>query len=261
MGRCARGYRRLKKDAPHSRLACCISSNCGPPSYHPPHGGRLCACFVAVASNLSETTAQSVLSPSALTTLPPPQGWNNVGYHASSQPNAKEVVTPNIDALAASGVILDRFYAYRFCSPSRSSFLTGRNPIHVNTGNDALTLYNPKDQVSGFAGIPRNMTAIAEKLASVGYNTVQAGKVRRSSLLGALRGAPSSAILLSLSHTLTHTKKTPFRSGTSGLPRPTTRRKGGASSTPSPSEFPRIPTSRAFFFAAKSAKALDPLSH
>lgn len=103
-------------------------------------------------------------------------GWNNVGFHASSQPNAKEVVTPNIDALAASGVILDRFYAYRFCSPSRSSFLTGRNPIHVNTGNDALTLYNAKDQVSGFAGIPRNMSAIAEKLASAGYNTVQAGK-------------------------------------------------------------------------------------
>ena len=103
-------------------------------------------------------------------------GYNNVGYHARTQDNAKEVVTPNIDALASAGVILDRFYAYRFCSPSRSSFLTGRNPIHVNTGNDALTLYNPKDQISGFSGIPRNMTAIAEKLASVGYNTVQAGK-------------------------------------------------------------------------------------
>ena len=104
-------------------------------------------------------------------------GFNNVGYHAASQPNAKEVVTPNIDLLASTGVILDRFYAYRFCSPSRSSFLTGRNPIHVNTGNDALTLYNPKDPVSGFAGIPRNMTAIAEKLAAVGYETVQAGCV------------------------------------------------------------------------------------
>lgn len=104
-------------------------------------------------------------------------GFNNVGYHASSQANAKEVVTPTIDMLASTGVILDRFYAYRFCSPSRSSFLTGRNPIHVNTGNDALTLLNPKDPVSGFAGIPRNMTAIAEKLASVGYETVQAGCV------------------------------------------------------------------------------------
>ena len=103
-------------------------------------------------------------------------GFNNVGYHAKNQANAKEVVTPNIDALAASGVILDQFRAYRFCSPSRSSFLTGRNPIHVNTGNDALTLYNPKDQVSGFAGIPRNMSTIANKLAAAGYNTVQAGK-------------------------------------------------------------------------------------
>ncbi len=73
-------------------------------------------------------------------------------------------------------MILERFYAYRFCSPSRSSFLTGRNPIHVNTGNDALTLYNAKDQVSGFAGIPRNMSTIANKLAAAGYNTLQAGK-------------------------------------------------------------------------------------
>ena len=86
------------------------------------------------------------------------------------------MVTPNIDALAAEGIILDRFYAYRFCSPSRSSFLSGRNPIHVNTGNDPLTLWNPQDPVSGFAGIPRNMTTIATKLGEVGYNTIQSGK-------------------------------------------------------------------------------------
>lgn len=103
-------------------------------------------------------------------------GWNNVGFHAKAQANAAEIQTPNMDALAASGVILDRHYVYRFCSPSRSSFHTGRNPIHVNTGNDALTLVNPKDPVSGFAGIPRNMTAIAEKMAAAGYATGQAGK-------------------------------------------------------------------------------------
>lgn len=91
-----------------------------------------------------------------------------MGFHAKDQANAKEIQTPNIDALAASGIILDRFYAYRFCSPSRSSFLTGRNCIHVNTGNDALTLWNPKDPISGYAGIPVNMTSIAAKLAGVG---------------------------------------------------------------------------------------------
>ena len=36
-------------------------------------------------------------------------GYASVGYHAKTQPNSAEVVTPNIDALAAEGIILDRF--------------------------------------------------------------------------------------------------------------------------------------------------------
>lgn len=81
-----------------------------------------------------------------------------------------------MDALATTGIILDRSYAYRFCSPSRSALNSGRNAIHVNTGNDQLTLVNPKDPVSGFAGIPRNMTCIGNKLTEAGYMTGQAGK-------------------------------------------------------------------------------------
>ena len=80
-------------------------------------------------------------------------------------------------------------YVFRFCSPSRSSFNTGRNPIHVNTGNDGLTLVNPQDPVSGFAGIPRNMTGIAEKMAAAGYVTGQAGKCT-CPCIPALRGVP-----------------------------------------------------------------------
>ena len=103
-----------------------------------------------------------------------------MGFHARNQPNADEIQTPRLDDLAANGVVLDRHYVYRFCSPSRSSFQTGRNPIHVNTGNDPLTLVNPQDPISGFAGIPRNMTVLAEKLAAAGYSTAQAGKWRVS---------------------------------------------------------------------------------
>lgn len=106
-------------------------------------------------------------------------GRNNVGFHARNQPNALEVVTPVMDELASDGIILDRLYNFKFCSPSRSSFLTGRNPIHVNVVNSPLGLFNQSDPISGFSGIPRNMSTIAEKLASVGYSTVQSGKVRR----------------------------------------------------------------------------------
>ena len=85
-------------------------------------------------------------------------GWSNLGYHRSVP--TKEVVTPNIDALARTGLELDRMYTYKFCSPSRSSLLTGRLPMHVN-------IYNSNPAQPG-AGIPIGMTLISEKLTSVG---------------------------------------------------------------------------------------------
>ena len=101
-------------------------------------------------------------------------GWANVGYHRN--PPTAEVVTPNIDSLVKDGLELDQHYAYSFCSPSRSSFISGRLPIHVNDLNLHLDVYNPNDSVSGFAGIPRNMTGIAAKLKAGGYATHQVGK-------------------------------------------------------------------------------------
>ena len=46
-------------------------------------------------------------------------GNGNVGFHND------EPITPHIDQLAKEGAILNRFYTYRFCSPTRSSFLSG----------------------------------------------------------------------------------------------------------------------------------------
>ena len=101
-------------------------------------------------------------------------GWANVGYHRN--PPTPEVVTPNIDSLVKDGLELDQHYAYQFCSPSRSSFISGRLPIHVNDMNKGIDSYNPDDPISGFAGIPRNMTGIATKLKGAGYATHQVGK-------------------------------------------------------------------------------------
>ena len=62
------------------------------------------------------------------------------------------------------------------CSPSRSSYQSGRLPIHVNVVNLDMSFANASDPVSGFAGVPRNMTGIAAKLKSAGYATHMVGK-------------------------------------------------------------------------------------
>ena len=57
-------------------------------------------------------------------------GRANVGYHRNA--SDRETVTPNFDKLLKEGLELNQNYAFQACTPSRSSFLTGRLPIHVN---------------------------------------------------------------------------------------------------------------------------------
>lgn len=102
-------------------------------------------------------------------------GHGNVGWtrKEGGQPTP-EVQTPTLDKLVAEGVELSRFYAYHMCSPSRSSLISGRLPMHVNMVNEQPTVYNADSQTG--AGIPRNMSGIAAKLKSAGYKTHMAGK-------------------------------------------------------------------------------------
>ena len=89
-------------------------------------------------------------------------GWANAGWHNN------RTLTPKMDALVADGVELDRHYVFFYCSPSRSSLLTGRMPIHVTENNGyACTPTGP---------VPVEMTMLPAKLKTVGYTTVQIGK-------------------------------------------------------------------------------------
>ena len=76
--------------------------------------------------------------------------------------------TPRLDALAAEGLILDNAVAAFWCTPSRSSFLTGRLPVHVQSGQDF-----PE---TPHAGVPRYMGSIAAKLAAAGVQPHVVGK-------------------------------------------------------------------------------------
>lgn len=99
-------------------------------------------------------------------------GWANVGYHNVTH----EVDTSNIDSLVQEGLELDQHYAFSVCAPSRCSLLSGRLPIHVNDRNRNIALHNPADPVSGYTGIPRNMTTLGTKMKQGGYATHVVGK-------------------------------------------------------------------------------------
>ena len=87
-----------------------------------------------------------------------------------------DVQTPLIDALAQEGLRLDRHYTFKFCSPSRSSLLSGRNAIHVNVNNFMPTNINYENPVSGYSGIPPAMTGWGTLMRKAGYETLFAGK-------------------------------------------------------------------------------------
>lgn len=46
-----------------------------------------------------------------------------------------KIPTPNIDALAQSGVILNNYYVQPVCSPTRASIMSGRHVIHTGIYN------------------------------------------------------------------------------------------------------------------------------
>ena len=107
-------------------------------------------------------------------------GWANADWHRTEEAERNETATPFLySTLKNSGIELDRHYAYKFCSPSRSAIQSGRNPIHVNVQNYQPVVWNPSnsDPNTRFAGIPQNMTCMAEVLRrDANYKTHFCGK-------------------------------------------------------------------------------------
>lgn len=72
---------------------------------------------------------ESSAPPNVVLIMADDQGWGDTGYNGHP-----ELKTPNLDALAAAGLRLNRFYTAHFnCSPTRASVMTGRHPGRMGT--------------------------------------------------------------------------------------------------------------------------------
>jgi arylsulfatase A-like enzyme len=92
-------------------------------------------------------------------------GWNDIGLR-----NGTDVLTPQMDALAEDGVILDRFYTQQVCSPSRAAIMTGKFAYRLGLSHGFIAAGAPY-------GLPLKERTLAQELSAIGYSTHLVGKV------------------------------------------------------------------------------------
>jgi len=92
-------------------------------------------------------------------------GWSNIGaYHRGILASR----TPNLDRLAAEGMMFTDYYAEASCTAGRANFVTGQLPIRTG-----LTTVG---QAGAHIGMPDAAPTIAHALKAQGYATGQFGK-------------------------------------------------------------------------------------
>ena len=112
---------------------------------------------------------------------------DDLGYGELGCYGQEKIETPNIDALAASGIRFTQHYSGSpVCAPSRCMLLTGRHPGHAyirgndewsergDTWNFAAAVDDPN--LEGQRPLPDGTVTIGSVLQSVGYKTALVGK-------------------------------------------------------------------------------------
>lgn len=116
-------------------------------------------------------TAAEDTRPNILYILADDLGYSDLGIFGS------EIPTPNLDALAANGLLLTDFYANLTCSPTRAELMSGTDShlagLGVMTGP---TRPEHMDQPGYVGYLNFRVASLADLLTDAGYNTYMTGK-------------------------------------------------------------------------------------
>ncbi|MBU2918844.1 sulfatase-like hydrolase/transferase [Psychrosphaera sp. F3M07] len=121
--------------------------------------------FILLLVSLSVTYADE--RPNIIVILADDLGYNDLGFTGNTP-----IQTPNLDELAAGGVIFKNGYVtHPYCGPSRAGLLTGRYQARFGMENNVS--YSPYDPNMG---LPLSEKTFAKRLQEVGYKTAVIGK-------------------------------------------------------------------------------------
>ena len=125
----------------------------------------LVASSAAMILTAASATAQLAQKPNIVVIMGDDIGmWNIGAYHRGMMAGR----TPNLDQIAAEGMLFTDYYAEASCTAGRANFITGELPIR--TGMTTV------GQAGAAIGIPAQAVTIATALKGLGYATGQFGK-------------------------------------------------------------------------------------
>ncbi|MDC0291661.1 sulfatase-like hydrolase/transferase [Verrucomicrobiales bacterium] len=132
---------------------------------------RLLAIFLALSLPFAHSFAAES-KPNILMILADDMGYGDLGCMGSEL-----LKTPNIDALAESGVLCPQAYVTSpVCSPSRAGLMTGRDPRRFGYQanlNKSESSYHTRPE---FLGVAPGEHTLGDHLGSAGYATALIGK-------------------------------------------------------------------------------------
>ena len=137
------------------------------------HFFKYCAFLFTILLTVSNYAQTQGTRPNVILILADDLGYADVGFNRdASFPSERGVIpTPNIDALANSGIILKNSHVvHPFCGPSRVALLTGIYPHRIGAQ------YNLPNNITSNLGVPENETYFSKVLQDSGYNTSAIGK-------------------------------------------------------------------------------------